>query len=43
MTDILDRPPALVLDGDALDPIGGGGALVGYGRVAGSAWAARRP
>ncbi|MFI6956511.1 helix-turn-helix domain-containing protein [Nocardia sp. NPDC050408] len=33
MTDILDRPPALVLDGDALDPIGGGGALVGYGRV----------
>lgn len=33
MTDTLDRPPALVLDGDALDPIGGGGALVGYGRV----------
>lgn len=25
--------PALVLDGDALDPIGGGGALVGYARV----------
>jgi hypothetical protein len=33
MTDTLDRPPTLVLDGDALDPIGGGGALVGYGRV----------
>lgn len=26
-------PQPLVLDGDALDPIGGGGALVGYGRV----------
>ncbi|MFI6573959.1 recombinase family protein [Nocardia fluminea] len=29
----LDLPEPLVLDGDALDPIGGGGALVGYGRV----------
>jgi hypothetical protein len=28
--DVLDP---LTLDGDALDPIGGGGALVGYGRV----------
>lgn len=26
-------PQPLILDGDALDPIGGGGALVGYGRV----------
>ncbi|MEU4711086.1 recombinase family protein [Nocardia salmonicida] len=26
-------PEPLVLDGDALDPIGGRGALVGYGRV----------
>ncbi|WP_084497181.1 recombinase family protein [Nocardia amamiensis] len=29
----LDIPDPLVLDGDALDPIGGGGALIGYGRV----------
>ncbi|MFE9321850.1 hypothetical protein ACIHDR_03460 [Nocardia sp. NPDC052278] len=29
MTDTFDRPPTLVLDGDALDPIGG----VGNGRV----------
>lgn len=28
-----DSPAPLVLDGDALDPIGGGGALVGYARV----------
>lgn len=33
MTDTLDARPALTLDGDVLDPIGGGGALVGYGRV----------
>jgi hypothetical protein len=33
MTDTLDSRPALVLDGDVLDPIGVGGALVGYGRV----------
>lgn len=32
-TGTLDIPDPLVLDGDALDPIGGGGALVGYGRV----------
>jgi hypothetical protein len=32
MTDTLDSRPALVLDGDVFDPIGGG-ALVGYGRV----------
>ncbi|MFD7847956.1 helix-turn-helix domain-containing protein [Nocardia sp. NPDC059764] len=30
----LDSPAPLVLDGDALDPIGGGGALVGYARLA---------
>lgn len=30
---VLDIPDPLVLDGDALDPIGGGGALIGYGRV----------
>ncbi|MEU0876797.1 recombinase family protein [Nocardia brasiliensis] len=29
----LDVAEPLALDGDALDPIGGGGALVGYGRV----------
>jgi DNA invertase Pin-like site-specific DNA recombinase len=29
----LDIPAPLSLDGDALDPIGGGGALIGYGRV----------
>ncbi|WP_159851171.1 recombinase family protein [Nocardia sp. CY41] len=29
----LDVPDPLALDGDALDPIGGGGALIGYGRV----------
>ncbi|MEV0292158.1 hypothetical protein [Nocardia sp. NPDC050710] len=29
----LDIPAPPTLDGDALDPIGGGGALVGYGRV----------
>ncbi|MFE3028374.1 recombinase family protein [Nocardia tengchongensis] len=29
----LDSPTPLALDGDALDPIGGGGALVGYARV----------
>ncbi|WP_442941401.1 recombinase family protein [Nocardia sp. NBC_00403] len=29
----LDIPAPLTLDGDALDPIGGGGALIGYGRV----------
>ncbi|GAA1652572.1 recombinase family protein [Nocardia ninae] len=29
----LDVADPLALDGDALDPIGGGGALVGYGRV----------
>lgn len=33
MTDTLDARPALTLDGDVLDPIGGGGALVGYARV----------
>ncbi|WP_280212192.1 recombinase family protein [Nocardia cyriacigeorgica] len=33
MTDTPAAAPALVLDGDALDPIGGGGALVGYARV----------
>ncbi|WP_280392799.1 recombinase family protein [Nocardia wallacei] len=33
MTDTSATTPALVLDGDALDPIGGGGALVGYARV----------
>jgi DNA invertase Pin-like site-specific DNA recombinase len=33
MTATTDRPEVLTLDGDALDPIGGGGALVGYGRV----------
>ena len=33
VTNTLARPAPLVLDGDALDPIGGGGALVGYGRV----------
>ncbi|MFQ6329667.1 recombinase family protein [Nocardia sp. CWNU-33] len=33
MTATTDQPDALALDGDALDPIGGGGALVGYGRV----------
>ncbi|OBA66270.1 DNA invertase [Nocardia sp. 852002-20019_SCH5090214] len=33
MTDTLDSRPALSLDGDILDPIGGGGALVGYARV----------
>jgi DNA invertase Pin-like site-specific DNA recombinase len=33
MTATTDRPEVLALDGDALDPIGGGGALVGYGRV----------
>jgi DNA invertase Pin-like site-specific DNA recombinase len=32
-TDTSAATPALVLDGDALDPIGGGGALVGYARV----------
>ncbi|MFQ6324575.1 recombinase family protein [Nocardia sp. CWNU-33] len=29
----LDISEPLTLDGDALDPIGGGGALIGYGRV----------
>ncbi|MEV6071866.1 recombinase family protein [Nocardia sp. NPDC052001] len=29
----VDIPEPLVLDGDALDPIGGGGALIGYARV----------
>ncbi|MFD0362831.1 hypothetical protein ACFQZZ_15410 [Nocardia sp. GCM10030253] len=29
----LDIAEPLALDGDALDPIGGGGTLVGYGRV----------
>ncbi|VFA96215.1 recombinase family protein [Nocardia farcinica] len=29
----LDRPAPLALDGPALDPIGGGGALIGYARV----------
>ncbi|WP_329414749.1 recombinase family protein [Nocardia vinacea] len=29
----LDIAEPIALDGDALDPIGGGGALVGYGRV----------
>jgi hypothetical protein len=29
----LTLPAPLTLDGDALDPIGGGGALIGYGRV----------
>lgn len=33
MTDTLESRPALTLDGDVLDPIGGGGALVGYARV----------
>ena len=33
MTDTLASRPALTLDGDALDPIGGGLALVGYARV----------
>ncbi|MGF6883474.1 DNA invertase Pin-like site-specific DNA recombinase [Nocardia sp. GAS34] len=33
MTETSAATPALVLDGDALDPIGGGGALVGYARV----------
>jgi DNA invertase Pin-like site-specific DNA recombinase len=32
-TRALDIAEPLALDGDALDPIGGGGALVGYGRV----------
>ncbi|MFE7800865.1 recombinase family protein [Nocardia sp. NPDC057440] len=32
-THALDIAEPLALDGDALDPIGGGGALVGYGRV----------
>jgi DNA invertase Pin-like site-specific DNA recombinase len=32
-TRALDIAEPLTLDGDALDPIGGGGALVGYGRV----------
>jgi DNA invertase Pin-like site-specific DNA recombinase len=32
-THTLDIPEPLTLDGDALDPIGGGGALIGYGRV----------
>lgn len=32
-TEAPEAPDPLVLDGDALDPIGGGGALVGYGRV----------
>ena len=33
MTDTTAATPALVLDGDALDPIGGGEALVGYARI----------
>lgn len=33
MTDTMNSRPALIVDGDVLDPIGGGGALVGYGRV----------
>ncbi|WP_327096091.1 recombinase family protein [Nocardia vinacea] len=33
MTATTDQPDALALDGDALDPIGGGGGHVGYGRV----------
>ncbi|WP_324196485.1 recombinase family protein [Nocardia farcinica] len=33
MTESPAVPVPLVLDGDALDPIGGGGALVGYARV----------
>ncbi len=37
MLDVESRAVALAeplaLDGDALDPIGGGGALIGYGRV----------
>lgn len=33
MTDTIDSRPALILDGDVLDPIGGGGALIGYARV----------
>ncbi|MEV6102775.1 recombinase family protein [Nocardia sp. NPDC051981] len=29
----VEIPEPLILDGDALDPIGGGGALIGYARV----------
>ncbi|MFI6777314.1 recombinase family protein [Nocardia sp. NPDC050412] len=33
MTDTSGAASALALEGDVLDPIGGGGALVGYARV----------
>ncbi|MET9030906.1 hypothetical protein ABZW96_35660 [Nocardia sp. NPDC004168] len=47
----LEIPAPLTLDGNTLDPIGGGGALIGYGGVStefhvdskGAAWCASEP